>query len=144
MHNGKRRIPLIVGMALVAMALAFPVSVAARDNHHDRTIPPDVLGAHTWTGTACDGTALSVAFHVTDRGRLVFDSAAGSATRVRKHHDWFTVRFNGKHVRLVAWVNWRHGTLRLHTRSWSADCPPPADPPADPPPVDDGGNGQSG
>jgi len=140
MHNGKRRIPLIVGMALVAMALAFPVTVAAREHH--RTIPPEVLGAHVWNGAACDGTALTVAFHVTDRGRLVFDSAAGSRTVVRKHHGWFSVRFVGEKVRMVAWVNWRHGTLQLHTRSRSAECPPP--PVTDPTPPDDGGNGQTG
>ena len=78
MHNGKRRIFAILGLALLAMALVFPASVAARPH---RTIPADVLGDHVWTGQLCDGTAVSVKYHVTDRGRLVFDEASAAGTR---------------------------------------------------------------
>ncbi len=70
MHQGKRRLSLILGLAVLAIAVAFPASVAAA-----RFIPPEVAGAHTWTGVTCAGTPVSVTFHVTDRGRVVFDSA---------------------------------------------------------------------
>jgi hypothetical protein len=139
MHSGTRRIFAMVGLGLLAMALVFPASVAAKPH---RTIPADVLGDHVWTGQLCDGTAVSVAYHVTARGRLVFDSASAPA-RVQKHRGWFRVRFKGTPTRMMAFVHWgRHGVLHLHVRSWQGKCDPP--PAGDPPPVDDGGHGQTG
>ena len=70
MHNGKRRIFAILGLALLAMALVFPASVAAKPH---RTIPADLLGDHVWTGQLCDGTAVSVKYHVASDGTVVYD-----------------------------------------------------------------------
>lgn len=130
MHNGKRRISFIALLALATIALAFPAGAAAR------SVPAGVRGAHVWSGELCDGTDVSVKYHVTNRGRLVFDSASGAPARVSRHFGWFRVRFEG--VRMRALVHWgRRGVLHLHVRSWSRDCPPPP-PPADDPPNDGG------
>lgn len=138
MFKGRRRLSLIVGLTLAVMTLALPAGVAARSA---KMIPADVLGAHVWTATLCDGTAVSVRYHVTARGRLVVDGTSGTRARVRGGAHWFEVRFVGAHTRMGAWVHWRHRTL--HLQDWSAQrpCPPPPD---DDPPPDDGGNGQSG
>ena len=85
---------------------------------------------------------MSIAYHVTDRGRLVFDSASGSKARTDKHRSWFRTRFVGQHLRVLVWTHWRHGVLHLHTRVRQAECQPTPD--DEPPPVDDGGNGQTG
>jgi hypothetical protein len=135
MHNGKRRIIVMLGLGLLMMAMVFPASVAARPH---RTVPADVAGAHTWTGQLCDGTAVSVAYHVTERGRLVFDEATGSRARVNRHHGWFRVRFVGERLRVVVWTHWRRGVLHLHTRVWQGECE--VTPAPEPPPTDDPGN----
>ena len=144
MHDRKRRLPVILGMTLIALAVVFPISASARER--ERTIPPDVLGAHVWTGELCDGTAVSVLFHVTDRGKLVFDQATGAPATARQHRGWFRVRFDGTRTRVLVWTNWRHGTLRLHVASRQGRCEPTPEQPADPAPAppDDGGNGQTG
>ena len=136
MHQGKRRLSLILGLAVLAIAVAFPASAAAA-----RFIPPEVAGSHTWTGVTCAGNPVSVTYHVTDRGRAVFDSATGGRARVRWLWHGFRVHFNGTSTRVMVWTTWRRGVLQLHVRSWSRFCPPPADPPSgDPPPTDDPGN----
>ncbi len=133
MHQGKRRLSLILGLAVLAIAVAFPASVAAA-----RFIPPEVAGPHTWTGVTCAGTPVSVDFHVTDRGRAVFDSASGGQARVRWAWHGFRVHFRGTSTRVMVWTSWRRGVLQLHVQSFNRFCPPPADPPSgDPPP---GGN----
>ena len=47
MRDHRRRIPLILGSALIAMLLIFPATAAAAPH---RVIPADVLGSHTWNG----------------------------------------------------------------------------------------------
>ena len=135
MHQGKRRLSLILGMSVLALAIAFPASVAAA-----RIIPPDVIGAHSWSGPSCSGKTLTVNYHVTQRGRLVYDSSSGARARVWRSWRGFFVRFRGEHVIVRVWTSWHNGVLQVNTRSWSAVCPP-ADPPSgDPPPAPDPGN----
>jgi hypothetical protein len=138
MHHGRRRLAIILGISVLALAAAFPDAVAAR------SIPADVAGAHVWSGQLCDGTALTVSYHVSARtGRAVFDSATGGPVRVRWAWHGFLAHFRGTSTTLVVWTNWRRGVLHLHERVWSDPCPPP--PTGDPvPPPDDGGNGQTG
>lgn len=139
MINGKR-LSLVAGMAVLTMALAFPGAVAARPH---RVVPPDVLGAHTWSGQLCDGTAVSVDYHVTDQGRLVFDAANGAPYRERSFWHRFRVRFTGTGFGVMVWTTWHHGVLRLRSVAWSPTCPPPP-PPVDPPTGDPGGVNQPG
>jgi hypothetical protein len=141
MHMGRRRISLILGVTAMALMLTFPMGVAART----RTVPADVLGTHTWAGELCDGTAATVTYHVTSRGRVVFDSATGADARVWRFQNFFMVRFRGTtHARVLFWVTWPKGVATLHSRAWAGHCAPVTPPAGDPPPVDDGGNGQTG
>ncbi len=140
MHMGRRRISLALGVTAMALMLTFPIGVAAAS----RSVPDSVQGSHTWSGQTCDGTDLSVAYHVTSRGRLVFDSAAGATTRVWRFPGFFMVTFRGEHTRVLVWLTWRHGVAALHSHSWAPACEPVTPPAGDPPPVDDGGNGQTG
>jgi hypothetical protein len=140
MHMGRRRISLVLGTMAMALMLTFPIGVAAAP----RSVPASVQGSHTWSGQSCDGTALSVVYHVTSRGRVVFDSAAGARTRVWRFPGFFMVTFRGERTRVLVWLTWRRGVATLHSRSWSGRCEPVTPPAGDPPPVDDGGNGQTG
>ena len=118
MHQGKRRLSLILGLAVLAIAVAFPASVAAA-----RFIPPEVAGSHTWTGVTCAGHPVSVTYHVTNRGRVVFDSATGGSARSSWVWHGFRVHFRGTSTRVMVWTTWRHGVLQLHVRSRTRFCP---------------------
>src|SRR5215510_6205363 len=136
MHSAKRRLSLVIGMSILALAIAFPATVAAA-----RIIPPEVLGPHTWSTTTCAGKTLSVAYHVTPRGRAVFDSSSGARARVWRTGRGFFVRFRGEHTIVRVWTTWQQGVLRVRTRSWMPVCPPPTEEPSgDPPPSSDPGN----
>jgi hypothetical protein len=135
MRDHRRRIPLILGSALLAMMLIFPVTASAARH---RVIPADVLGSHTWNGTLCDGRTVSVVYHVTERGRLVFDSVSGAQGQAGGRGHFLHVRFPGAATRLGVWVHWRHGTLHLHQHVWQRACETPPTPPAvEPPPIEE-------
>ena len=116
MQMGRRRISLILGMTAMALMLTFPIGVAAAP----RSVPASVQGSHTWSGEMCDGTDLKVTYHVTSRGRLVFDSATGARARVRRFPSFFMVTFRGERTRVLVWLTWRRGVATLHSRSWAA------------------------
>lgn len=140
MHKGRRRISLILGMMAMALMLTFPIGVAAAP----RSVPASVQGSHTWSGETCSGTELKVTYHVTSRGRLVFDSATGARARVLRFPSFFMVTFRGERTRVLVWLTWRRGVASLHSRSRAPECEPVTPPGGEPPPVDDGGNGQTG
>jgi hypothetical protein len=143
MHKGRRRISLILGMTVMALMLTFPIGVAAAP----RSVPASVQGSHTWSGELCNGTDVKVTYHVTSRGRVVFDSATGARTRMVRFPGFFMVTFRGTQTRVLVWLTWRHGVASLHSRTWSGRCAPVTPPPppqGDDGPVDDGGNGQTG
>lgn len=127
----RRRLSAILGLMLLAMVMALPAGVAAREHH--RTIPAEVLGDHVWTGTLCSGAAVSVAYHVTDRGRLVFDSVTGAPAHERGWRHEFRVRFDGTSARLFVWVHWRNGVLHLHDWFRQRPCETPPPPPVEDP-----------
>jgi hypothetical protein len=139
MLHRTRRVTLLLGLSLIALSLTLPIGAAAHPDR--RVVPADLIGEHVWAGQLCDGTAISVTYEVTDRGRLVFIEATGGDVRVQSHRHWFRVRYIGTGTRVAVWAHWHRRTLELHDRSRTRDCDPP---PAEEPPPDDGGNGQTG
>jgi hypothetical protein len=136
MHQ-RRRISLLLGATLLAIAAVFPSAVAAA-----RIAPAQ--GDHIWNGTTCNGTKVSVAYHVGRRGRITIDGVSGGRVRVVRTWHMVFVRFRGTTTRLVIRTHWRNGDLHLHEDSSNGRCPtpPPGDDPpvGEPPPTDDPGN----
>ena len=56
----------------------------------------DLLGARTWSAHTCDGTLVSVSFHVTPDGAVAFDSAVPTTVKVKTDKHGFRASFAGK------------------------------------------------
>ena len=99
-----------------------------------------LAGARTWNAHLCDGTAVSVAYHVAADGSVVFDSAT-PATFTEKSFDaskfWnfkhsdakdgtvkgFFVRFDTTRVGVAAWLKDNgDGTFKLVVQGSSGHC----------------------
>lgn len=142
MHQRRRRLSLLIGTTVLAIAAVFPAGAAAAE------VTP-AQGPHVWTGQTCAGDKVSVSYHVGRRGRIAIDAVTGGTVRVVR--SWFRtmIRFRGTTTRVFIWTRWRHGTLHLNVESTNRRCPaPPSDDPApgDPPapPVDPGNDSPPG
>lgn len=135
MHHPRRRIRLLIGTSVLAIAAVFPVSVAAAQ------VTP-ARGDHVWTGQTCAGTPVSVAYHVGRRGRITIEDVSGGQVRVIRSWHWVHVRFRGTTTRVTIRTHFRRGGMHLHVNSTNGQCPTPTvEPPAgDPPPSSDPGN----
>jgi hypothetical protein len=80
-------------------------------------------GARTWTAHLCDATPVSVTYHVTTDGTIVYDSSTGGAvTEKAKGHALF-VHFNGTFVGMFAWLKSEgNGTYKLIVQGFSGFC----------------------
>jgi hypothetical protein len=137
MHQRRRRLALLLGASVLAIAAVFPATAAAEQ------ITP-ARGDHVWSGTTCAGAHVSIAYHVGRWGRITLDDIDGGRARVVRSWYRLFVRFRGTTTRVWIRTHWRRGQLHLHVDSSNGECPAPPpgeDPPAgDPPPTDDPGN----
>ena len=80
-------------------------------------------GERTWSAHLCDATPVSVTYHVTSDGTLVYDSSTGgTVTEKTKGHVLF-VRFNGTFVGMFAWLKSQgSGTYKLVVQGFSGFC----------------------
>ena len=90
----------------------------------------DLVGAHAWTGTACDGTPATVNFMVNPDGTVSFTDATPPATATDSKHG-FWARFDGSHskVSVRLWEN-KDGswTLKVEARGDRCKDTPAAEP----------------
>jgi hypothetical protein len=56
------------------------------------------VGSRTWSGHLCDGTPVTVLYHVAVNGTVMYDSATGAAATSRTTHDGFVARFDKTNV----------------------------------------------
>ena len=74
----------------------------------------DLTGAHTWSGKACDGTAVAIAYTVNPDGTLTFNSATGGTATTKSSKWGLSVRFDGLKLRVrLALVQKQDGTYAL-------------------------------
>jgi hypothetical protein len=87
----------------------------------------ELLGAHAWTGVACDGSPATVRFTVNADGTVSFVGATPTAT-VQVDEDGFKARFDGAHAAVrVSLSKKEDGTWSLKVEAATDQC---ADTPA--------------
>lgn len=57
-----------------------------------------LVPVRTWSAHLCDGTAVSVRYHVAADGTIVYDGASGGTTTVKTREHGISVRFDGTKV----------------------------------------------
>jgi hypothetical protein len=78
--------------------LKITLSGKDRQNLTDTLATLTAVGSRTWSGHLCDGTPVSVLYHVAADGTVMYDSATGAAATSRTTHDGFAVRFDTTNV----------------------------------------------
>jgi len=119
---------------------AVTITLSGRDKLDLSGTLADLAGPRTWVAHMCDGTKVSVAYHVASDGSVVFDSAT-PATFMEKAFDssklfdhWkdstakvsvkgFIVRFDNSGVGVAAWLKDNgDGTFTLVVQGSSGHC----------------------
>ncbi len=99
------------------------ITLSGRDVQRLNGTLTSLAGARTWSGHLCNGTAVTVKYHVASDGTVVYDGATG-ATATEKGFDkgfmaWFAKSRVGLFVNLVAQSD---GTWTLFVHGRSGDC----------------------
>lgn len=80
-------------------------------------------GSRTWSAHLCDGTAVSVTYHVAADGTVVFDSSSGAPAKEKSFKSGFVVRFDGTNVGVyVGLKKLDDGNYRLMVFGNSGHC----------------------
>jgi hypothetical protein len=80
-------------------------------------------GGRSWSAHLCDGTAVSVMYHVNADGTIGYDGVTGPAATATPKDHGLTVRFDGTRVGLtVALKDNGDGTYTLVARGFSGSC----------------------
>jgi hypothetical protein len=83
----------------------------------------DLAGDRVWSAHLCDGTAVSVKYHVTSDGKVVYDSATGAPVKEKAFKSGFVTRFTGTNVGVfVGLKKLDDGTYRLQVFGSSGSC----------------------
>lgn len=133
-HEAKASVQVTFSLDGFTKKLTISVSVDTEDTHQasfnislsgkDRqtlTGPLETLvGGRTWSGTLCDGTAVSFTYTVNADGTVSYGDATGATATVRSSKHGFSVRFAGTKARVsVALVQAKGSTddaLRISSK----------------------------
>jgi hypothetical protein len=85
----------------------------------------DLAGARTWSAHLCDGTAVSVAYHVAADGTVVYDGATGAPVKEKSFKSGFIARFNGTNVGVFVGLRKTDDGYRLLVFGNSGHCGKP-------------------
>ncbi len=84
-------------------------------------------GVRTWSAHLCDGTAVTVKYHVNPDGTIGYDGATGAAATATPTEHGLAVRFDGTAVGLMVTLKSNEdGTYTLVARGFSGSCDKPA------------------
>jgi len=99
------------------------ISLSGRDRQKVVGTLAELAGARTWSAHECDGTPVSVAYHVTADGTVVVDSTNPTTATVKVQDNGFRVRFDGTNVGLDARLkDLKDGTWALKVSGHSGQC----------------------
>ncbi len=83
----------------------------------------DLAGARTWSAHLCDGTAVSVNYHVAADGTIAYDGATGAPATAKTGEHGLKVRFDGTKVSVKIKLHANDdGTFTLLVKGSSGKC----------------------
>jgi len=99
------------------------ITLSGRDAQKLHGTLASLGGPRTWSAHLCDGTAVSVKYHVTTTGTVVYDGATGGTATEKSFGKGFMAWFDkgraGVFINLVAETD---GTYTLYVHGRSGDC----------------------
>jgi hypothetical protein len=124
-HAGyEKRLSIFVGLGDDGKAVLSIVLTGQDKLKVDATLADLVAaGSRTWSAHLCDGTAVSVTYHVAADGTVVFDSSTGAKATEKAFKSGFVVRFDSTNVGVFVGIKKNQdGTYRLMVFGQSGHC----------------------
>ena len=83
----------------------------------------DLVGSHTWSGKACDGTGVGITYDVLANGTVAYGSATGGTATVKSLDHGFSARFASLKLRVqVGLTQAKDGMYSLRTSASRGGC----------------------
>ncbi len=123
-QNGfSKRLTISINADKGTGAAKLRITLSGRDRQTLTGILAALAGNRTWAAHLCNGTAVSVKFHVTADGKVVYDSASGAPATEKNRDNGFVVRFTGTSAGVSAFLKANgDGTYTLVVRGQSGHC----------------------
>ena len=99
------------------------LSLSGKDRQRLSGTLEQLVGAHTWSGKLCGGTAVTIGYTVLADGTVVYGSATGGTVTVKTREHGFTARFDGTEVKVtVGLKQLEDGLYSLKTSAKRGGC----------------------
>jgi len=99
------------------------ITLSGKDRMRMSGTLAELSGPRTWSAHLCDGTLVTVNYHVGPGAEAVFDSASGAAATSKKIGKGFRAKFTGSWVGvLVTLREQKDGTYSLRASGLSGKC----------------------
>ena len=99
------------------------LSLSGKDRQVQSGALADLVGSHTWSGKACDGTALSISYDVLAAGTVAYGSATGGTVTVKSRDHGFVARFDATRVKVMVGLRQaKDGTYFLAAAASRGGC----------------------
>jgi hypothetical protein len=85
-------------------AASLRITLSGKDRLKLQGTLAQLAGARTWSAHLCDGTPVSVNYHVDGTGKVVFDSATGPNPVNKQLGKGLLVRYKGTSVGVLIWL----------------------------------------
>lgn len=117
-----KKLTIFVGVDKKSGKASLSIVLSGRDKLKLDGSLADLAGARTWSAHLCDGTAVSVAYHVAADGKVVFDSSSGAPAKEKTFKSGFVVRFTNTNVGVFVGLKKINDTYRLIVFGNSGHC----------------------
>ena len=123
-HAGyTKKLTIFVGTDKKSGTASLSIVLSGRDKLKLSGTLTDLSGARTWSAHLCDGTAVSVKYHVTTDGKVAYDGATGGTVSEKDFKSGFVARFKDTNVGVfVGLKKLDDGTYRLLVFGQSGHC----------------------
>ena len=123
-HAGyEKKLSIFVGVDKKSGKASLSIVLSGRDKLKLGGTLEALAGARTWSAHLCDGTAVSVKYHVAADGTVVFDGATGAPATDKKFKSGFAARFTGTNVGVFVGLHKAaDGSYKLQVFGMSGNC----------------------
>lgn len=99
------------------------ITLSGKDRQRTTGTLAELAGPRTWSAHLCDGTAVTVTYHVGPGGSAVYDSATGAPATAKKYDHGFQADFDGTNVGVkVALKANEDGAYTVMASGFSGSC----------------------